>query len=51
MNEHPDLNDDDLPGDDAPPEIETVPEDRRPDPSTIPPDEGDADAELKEQGA
>jgi len=41
-----DLTDDDLPGDDAPPEIELVPTDRQPD--DPPPDEGNVDAERKE---
>jgi hypothetical protein len=46
MNELVDLDDNALPGDDAPPELETVPADRRP--SDPPPDEGNADAERKE---
>jgi hypothetical protein len=46
MSEAPDLNDDDLPGDEAPPEAQLFSA-----PDEVPPDEGDADAELKERGA
>lgn len=44
MNETVDLDDDTLPGDDAPPEADTYGS-----PAKVPPDQGNADAELKEQ--
>lgn len=47
---HLDLDDEDLPGDEPPPDADLVPPDRRP-LGDIPPDEGNVDAERKKADA